>query len=141
MDRIGKSVRASVLIPVKNGGELLGRVLDAVQAQVTPWDFEILVVDSGSKDGSVDHVRSRRIRMDSIPAASFGHGRTRNQLAAMSRGEFLVYLTQDAMPTSSSWLQALVEGCDTAPDVAGAFGPHIAYESARYTTKRELELH
>ena len=134
-------MRASVLIPVKNGGGLLGQVLDAVLRQVTPWDFEILVVDSGSKDDSIEQATSRGVRVDTIPSASFGHGRTRNLLGSMSRGEFLVYLTQDALPASENWLAALVDGCDVAPNVAGAFGPHIAYDSARYTTKRELEAH
>jgi rhamnosyltransferase len=133
--------RASVLIPVKNGGALLGEVLDAVLAQSTPWPLEVIVVDSGSSDGSVECARQRGVRVEAIPAAEFGHGRTRNYLASLSRGEFLVFITQDARPADEHWLRHLVEGCDSAPDVAGAFGPHRAHPGARHVTERELAEH
>lgn len=133
--------RASVLIPVKNGGALLGEVLDAVLAQSTPWPFEVIVVDSGSRDGSVECARQRGVRVEVIPAAEFGHGRTRNYLASLSRGDFLVFITQDARPADAHWLRHLVEGCNSAPDVAGAFGPHRAHPGARHVTERELTEH
>jgi len=134
-------VRASVLIPVKNGGTLLGEVLDAVLAQQAPWPFEVLVMDSGSSDGSVALARSRGVRVETVAPADFGHGRTRNRMAAMAAGDFLVFITQDARPASSGWLAALVAGCDSAPDVAGAFGPHLAHPGARAVTRRELAAH
>ncbi|MFZ1500885.1 MAG: glycosyltransferase family A protein, partial [Giesbergeria sp.] len=108
---------------MKNGGALLGDVLAAVQAQRTPWPCEVIVVDSGSTDGSVELVRARGVRCETIAPEAFGHGRTRNQLAALSTGEFLVFITQDARPASPEWLAHLVEACDAEPDVAGAFGP------------------
>lgn len=134
-------MHASVLIPVKNGGALLGEVLDAVLAQNTPWPFEVLVMDSGSTDGSVELVRARGVRCECIAPETFGHGRTRNQLAALSKGAFLVFITQDAKPASPDWLRSLVEACDAQPDVAGAFGPHLAHPEARAVTRRELAEH
>jgi len=134
-------MRASVLIPVKNGGSLLGEVLDAVLAQQTPWPFEVIVVDSGSRDGSVELARQRGVRVECIAPHEFGHGRTRNWAASLSCGEFLVFITQDAKPADAHWLHNLVNGCDAAPDVAGAFGPHRAYVAARHVTHRELEAH
>lgn len=133
--------RASVLIPVKNGGPLLGSVLDAVLGQVTPWPFEVIVMDSGSSDDSIAQARSRGVRVESVAPADFGHGRTRNLLASMASGDFLVFITQDAKPAHDRWLAHLVAGCDAAPDVAGAFGPHLAYPQARLVTRRELEQH
>lgn len=134
-------MRASVLIPVKNGGALLGDVLDAVRNQKTDWPFEILVVDSGSTDGSVELARSRGVNVFTIPPEEFRHGKTRNLLAARSSGEFLVFLTQDAKPASQQWLASLVDGCDADASVAGAFGPHRAHPEARHVTHRELEAH
>lgn len=134
-------IRASVLIPVKNGGALLGEVLDAVLAQQAPWPFEVIVMDSGSTDDSVERARSRGVRVESVTPADFGHGRTRNALAALSGGDFLVFITQDAKPAHDRWLANLVAGCDAEPDVAGAFGPHLAYPDARLVTQRELAQH
>lgn len=134
-------LRASVLIPLKNGGALFGEVLDAILAQETGWAFEVIVMDSGSTDHSVAEARQRGVRVVEIPPSEFGHGKTRNQLAGLARGDFLVFLTQDAKPAHSRWLHALVEGCDAAPNVAGAFGPHIAYPEARLVTRQELRAH
>lgn len=134
-------IRASVLIPVKNGGPLLGDVLEAVLAQQAPWPFEVIVVDSGSSDGSVDLARRYGVRVETIPAAEFGHGRTRNFLASMAMGEFLVFITQDARPASPQWLANMVQGCDSDPAVAGAFGPHRAHPHARHVTHCELNQH
>lgn len=137
----GQTPVASVLVPVKNGGPLWPRVLDAVLAQRTPWPFEVIVVDSGSSDDSVAVTQSRGVRCLQIPPGEFGHGRTRNLLASMARGRFMVFITQDALPASADWLAHLVQGCNAAPDVAGAFGPHIAYSHARVVTQRELAQH
>jgi rhamnosyltransferase len=134
-------VRASVLIPVKNGGPLLGEVLDAILAQQVPWPFEVIVVDSGSRDGSVELVRKRGVRCEVITSDEFGHGRTRNYLASLSKGEFLVFLTQDARPASNHWLRHLVEACSVGDSVAGAFGPHRAHPHARHVTHCELRQH
>ena len=112
--------KASVLIPVKNGGALFGLVLDAVLKQQAPWPFEVIVVDSGSSDTSVMQARQRGVQVIEIPPTEFGHGRTRNLLASLSQGDFLVFITQDARPASDHWLQQLVQACDSAPDVAGA---------------------
>ncbi len=135
------NVRASILIPVKNGGPLLGEVLDAVLEQEVPWPFEVIVVDSGSRDGSVELVRKKGVRCETIAPADFGHGRTRNYLAALSQGEFLVFLTQDARPASAHWLRHLVDACSAEDSVAGAFGPHRAHPEARHVTHRELSAH
>lgn len=135
------NVRASVLIPVKNGGPLLGEVIDAILQQQTPWPFEVIVVDSGSKDDSVALVRARGVRCEQISPQEFGHGRTRNYLASLSVGEFLVFVTQDAKPATADWLYNMVMGCDSDPAVAGAFGPHRAYPHARHVTHCELSQH
>lgn len=130
--------KASVVIPVKNGGELLGRVLDAVLAQRTPWPFELLVIDSGSRDGSQQRVKDRGIRLHEIPPREFGHGRTRNLGAALTTGEFIVYLTHDALPADEHWLARLVAAAELSEDTAGAFGRHFAYPESGPVIAREL---
>lgn len=132
------SIKASVVIPVKNGGELLGRVLDVVLAQRTDWPFELLVIDSGSRDGSPRRVRERGVRLHAIPPAEFGHGRTRNLGAGLTEGEFIVFLTQDALPADEHWLTRLVAAAGLSPDTAGAFGRHLAHPDGGPAIDREL---
>lgn len=133
--------KASVVIPVKNGGVLLGDVLRAVQTQKTPWPYEILVIDSGSQDGSQALVRQLGIRLYKIPPSNFGHGKTRNLGAELTSGEFIVYLTHDALPANEHWLTHLIAAAELSPDTAGAFGQHLAYPQHGPVLARELREH
>lgn len=134
-------MKASVIIPVKNGGSCFRRVLESVRSQQTPWPYEVLVIDSGSRDGSLAFAQSTGCRVHQIPAADFGHGKTRNLGGMLTRGEFLVFITHDACPVNEHWLRRLVEAAELSPDVAGAFGRHVAYPDARIVTRCELEAH
>jgi len=134
-------MKASVIIPTKNAGDQFKKVLDAVLAQETPWDYEVLVVDSGSSDGTVEYARSRQVCVHQIPAEEFGHGKTRNLGISLTSGDFVVMLTHDALPVNKSWLIELVNAVEQSPNVAGAFGRHIAYEHDGPFLKRDLKLH
>lgn len=135
-------MKASVIIPTKNPGRIFTDVLAIVRAQETAWPFEIIVVDSGSTDGTVEFIRRHdEIRLIEIPAAEFGHGRTRNLAISQARGEFCALLTHDALPASTRWLSRIVEAVAQAPDIAGAFGPHLAYPAHDAFVKRDLHTH
>lgn len=116
----------SVVIPVLNGAELLDEVLTAVTAQVIDEPFEVLVIDSGSMDGSQAIVaRHPGVRLIEIAPEEFGHGRTRNLGVQNTSGELIAFLTQDATPASEHWLAAYREAFNLAPNVGAAFGPHL----------------
>lgn len=134
-------MKASVVIPAKNGGDLLIKVVEQVLAQRTPWPFEVLVIDSGSSDNSIDALRKLPVAIHTIPGHEFGHGKTRNLGASLSKGEFIVYLTHDALPANGDWLHALVDAASTSPETAGAFGAHLPYPDASPMLKKELSLH
>lgn len=138
----GDEVTAAVVIPTKNGGALFRRVIDAVLDQATPWEFEVLVVDSGSADGTVEYCRSLdRVRVHCIAPEEFGHGRTRNLGISMVGGEFVALITQDALPADRHWLNNLVAAVEQADDVAGAFGRHLPYPDAGPYLARDLKQH
>ena len=71
----------SVVIPVKDGGPLLERVLAAVARQ---RPLELIVIDSGSRDGSAQAARAAGARVIEIEPGEFGHGRTRNMGAELA---------------------------------------------------------
>lgn len=133
----------TVAIPVLNGGELLDEVLAAVRSQRVDPDVEveILVVDSGSTDGSVERARAHGAVVHEIPKEEFSHGGTRNLMIELARGDRIAFLTQDATPAHDGWLAALLEGFEAAPDVAAVFGPHLPRPGASHMIARELEQH
>jgi glycosyltransferase involved in cell wall biosynthesis len=130
----------SVAIPVLNGGPLLDEVLAAVAGQqLGPGlEFELLVCDSGSVDGSAERCAGAGARVLSIAPAEFSHGGTRNRLMEAARGELVAFLTQDAVPASPTWLAALTGGFALADNVALTYGPYLARADASPMVAREL---
>lgn len=125
-------MRVSVAIPVQNGGVLFRRCLDRLAAQDFGDDWEIVVADTCSTDGSRELLVDREdepvpVRWFRVEPGDFGHGRTRNELAAFARGETVAFLTQDSVPGTENWLSELVETLEAFPEAAGVFGRHVAW--------------
>ena len=89
--------RVSVIIPTLDAGPEFARTLDSLGAQQGIADLEVLVVDSGSDDGTPELARSRGAAVVEIPRESFSHGGTRDRMAAASSGDVLVMMVQDAV--------------------------------------------
>lgn len=120
----------SIVIPVKDGGSDLVRCLEAIRGQRLDDDVEIVVVDSGSSDGSPERARELGARVHEIPPDDFNHGRTRNLGAELARGDTLVFTSQDAYAADDGWLASLVAPLRSSPDVAGVYGRHVALDTA-----------
>jgi rhamnosyltransferase len=133
-------VTVTVAIPVRNGGPLLERVLEAVRAQRLEGgdSAELLVCDSGSTDGSVAVARAAGAELIEIAPEEFSHGGTRNLLMDRAQGDRVAFLTQDAVPRDESWLAGLLGGFELAEDVALAFGPYVPRPDASPMVAREL---
>jgi rhamnosyltransferase len=119
----------SVVIPVKNGGADLVRCLESIDGQVVDEDVEIVVIDSGSSDGSPARARGLGASVHEIPPSEFGHGRTRNLGASLAAGDLLVFTSQDAYATSSSWLSSLARPL-ASERVAGVYGRQLPHADA-----------
>jgi rhamnosyltransferase len=119
----------SVVIPVLDGGADLARCLDAIARQVVEDEVEVVVVDSGSRDGSVDVARERGARVHEIASAEFGHGRTRNLGARLAQGDVLVFTSQDAFAADETWLALLTRSLSKS-GVAGAYGRQLPHADA-----------
>jgi len=121
----------SIVIPVKNGGADLARCLDGIGAQVVDEEVEIVVIDSGSTDGSVEEARERGAIVREIPAREFSHGASRNLGASLASGELLVFISQDAYPVNERWLERLTGPLRGEPLVGGVYGRQLPHPGAR----------
>jgi len=120
----------SVVIPVLNGGADLVRCLQAITRQEIDDELEVLVVDSGSSDGSADAARNFGARVHEISPTEFGHGRTRNLGAELAGGDVLVFTSQDAYAADESWLASLIAPLRTDRRVAGVYGRQLPHANA-----------
>ena len=125
------AMRTTVVIPVYNNAGLIGETLETVYAQdLDPSEFEIIVVDDGSTDGT-PHVlahhseRIRSIRQDN----SGGCSRPRNRGIAAARGEYIaVFDSDDLMSVDKIRLQA--EFLDRHADVDLVFTDFVDFRGA-----------
>jgi len=119
-------VRVSVAYVTKNGAECLDGSLRAVGRQRGAFELcEIVAVDSGSSDGTIDLLARHGVRTIRIPPFEFGHGKTRNLAAREARGDVVVFLTQDATPADDVWLAALLDALASDPLLAGVWSRHL----------------
>ncbi len=115
----------SVVIPTLNAENEIDSLLDTIEAQsLKPLD--IVVVDSSSDDGTVDEVAKHPcVNLIRIERKEFNHGSTRDMALRRSAGEFVCFLTQDAVPASNLYLERLV-------------APFLADDSIALVTGRQL---
>lgn len=117
-------IETSILIPAKDEAGNIHTCLDAVFSQVSSTEFEVILVDSGSTDGTPEIVSGYPVQLHRIAPEEFHHARTRNYLASLAQGRYLVYLNADAFPASSNWLNSLLSNFSDS-SVGAVYGRHL----------------
>jgi len=136
-------LKTTVVVPTKNPGNIFRKVIENIINQKTSWDFEVLIIDSGSNDGTIELCQKYQdaVRLKQIPSEEFGHGKTRNLGISMAKGEFVALITHDAIPSNEHWLNNLVKAVEQREDIAGAFGRHLPSPNCNPFVARDLKLH
>ncbi len=118
--------RVSVIIPTYNGLALLRPCLDALRRQ-TYRDFEVLVVDNASSDGTVEMLRRDYPEVRVLALGTNG-GYTVGCNAGMraARGDLLVMLNNDT-EAETNWLSALVDALERHPEAGSAASRMMIY--------------
>ncbi|MCM1140804.1 MAG: glycosyltransferase [Muribaculum sp.] len=87
----------SVIIPVYNAGALINRCLDSIFNQIDNYNVEVILVDDGSKDNSVEQIKKRqeqdRIRL--FQQQNSGPAKARNKGITEARGKYIAFLDAD----------------------------------------------
>lgn len=117
--------KASVVILTLNAGPGFADTLDGVFAQKVDPDFEVIVLDSGSTDGTPELARARGAAVHGVSGSTFDHGATRDLGLSLAAGEYVALLVQDAVPLDDRWLAAMIEDLEDDPLVAGVYGRQV----------------
>lgn len=120
---------ASVVIRAKNEARFIGETLEAVFSQKGVPIFEVIVVDSGSTDQTLDIARRFPLTLVEMPPHQFTYGRSLNLGIAHAQGEFVVSLSAHSLPADEWWLRNLLRPF-ADPLVAGVYGRHIPRDNA-----------
>lgn len=109
-------VRASVIIPNWNGQEFLPDCLSSLNQQLFEH-FEVILVDNGSVDGSVEYVLKNypEVRIIQLPE-NLGFAKAINGGVKASQADYVVFLNNDTK-VDKDWLKNLVQMADKHPEV------------------------
>lgn len=119
-----------VVIPTLNAGEFISPLLGQIERQsIKPLD--VLVVDSSSDDQTTDQVAKHvGVRLIRINRESFDHGGTRHEAFQRVKGDFVCFLTQDAVLADDHYFENLLAPF-SAPRVALVSGRQLPKSDAR----------
>lgn len=121
----------SVIIPTLNAEHEIEDLLAALERQ-SLRPMEIFVVDSASDDDTVPLVKMHEgIRLLQIERCDFNHGATRDMALRATTGDFVCFLTQDALPASDAYLERLVTPMVGDPSIALVSGRQLPKADAR----------
>ena len=120
----------SVVIPTRDAGPEFEDLLSRIDGQDYPAPVEVVVVDSGSTDGTRGRAREFGATVRRIDAEEFHHARTRNYGADCASNDVLVFTVQDARPLDERWLRNLVDALEE-DGIGVAYGRQVAYPDAK----------
>lgn len=121
-------INISVIIPCLNAVTMLEPLVISLRGQTVPPN-EIVVVDSESTDGTSRLAHDLGCAVLPIVRCDFNHGGTRNLASIHAQGDILVFLTQDALPVDSFFLQHLLDPIISGKAVA-SFARQVPYPGA-----------
>lgn len=132
----------TVFIPTFNGAKYLTECIESILHQQLPsgYKLELLIIDSGSSDGTLDIISryDKKLTLVQIPNSEFSHGGTRAKAAHLAKGEYILFLTQDATPKDEHWLANMIEPFYLTKQIGCVFGRQVPRPNAAATIKREV---
>ena len=124
-------MNCSIVIRAYNEEKYIGRLLEGLRQQ-TLKDVEIILVDSGSTDGTVAVAESFSARIVRIPSAEFTFGRSLNFGLRSATRELVVIASAHVYPVYPDWLESLLSPFEE-DDVALTYGKQRGPDSAKYS--------
>lgn len=118
----------SIVLLTRNGGRQFSECLRQVFRQEIPCSVEVVVVDSGSTDSTLDEINKYKVRLFQIKPGDFRFGLTRDYGFSQSQGRIIVTLSQDAVPCDEHWLCHLIAPLED-PGIAAVQGVEVEPDS------------
>jgi len=129
-------IRVSAVIRALNEEANIGRLLHGLDSQTRKPD-ELILVDSGSTDRTVEIARAEGCKIVSIAPHEFTFGRALNRGCEAATGDALLIVSAHVYPLNDGYLEHLVKPLDN-PDVAIAYGRQVGDHRTKYSESRVM---
>jgi rhamnosyltransferase len=126
---VSRPTAIGVVIRTLDESEHIGACLDSLLAQRGGFDLDVLVVDSGSTDATVEIARAAGARIVEMSPEEFDYSRSLNLGVGEVRGEIIVSLSAHSIPVDDAWLERVTANF-ADPRVAGVSTRQVAWPGA-----------
>lgn len=121
----------SIIIPTLNAQSEIGNLLQSLHSQ-TVVPNEILVIDSSSDDETVSICKQfNGVDIRVIKREEFNHGGTRHLGVELMLGDFILFLTHDAIPANDQYIKNLIAPLVSDEKIAMVTGRQVPKKNAR----------
>jgi rhamnosyltransferase len=128
----------SLILPVKSQERDVRELFPLILGQAAAVRLEVIAVDSGSHDGTLDALQEYGATVIGIDPGDFDHGLSRTLAAEHARGDVLLFISGRSRPVDDRWLAPLLRVLDEDPHAAGACSRVIPHPDADVLTAKDV---
>ncbi len=129
--------KTSIIIRTYNEEKHIGNLLEAIEKQDYK-DYEIIVVDSGSTDKTLEIAKKFGVKIINIESRDFTFGHALNVGCKQGEGKYLVFASAHILPTDYHWLSNLVSSFSNEK-VAMVYGRQMGSERSKFSEKKDFQ--
>lgn len=106
----------SIIIPVYNASKLIGRCLDSIFEQKTQYSYEVILIDDGSTDNSIEIIKGRKEpNIILYQQKNAGPAAARNKGIELAHGRYITFIDADDY-WEQSYIQQTINFLETYPE-------------------------
>lgn len=128
-------IKTSIIIRVYNEEQHIERLMHGIVNQKTPFTFEIIVVDSGSTDNTVNLALRFGAKIIHISREQFSFGASINRGIEAAQGQYCVFISGHCYPEHENWLTNIIRPFSDN-NVALVYGKQRGNETTKYSEHR-----
>ena len=132
-----KNYQTGIVIRCKNEEKKIGECLEEILKQKECGTYDIIVIDSGSTDKTLDIVKKYDVSVYAIPADTFQFGSSISLGLFLCKGKYCAFLSAHAIPKNEFWLKNLLNKFDD--QTVAVYSKQIYYEDTFFIEKKSLE--
>lgn len=129
---MSEDTEISIIIRAYNEEKHIERLLDGIRSQKTSFGYEVVLVDSGSTDKTVDIAERYGVKIVRITPAEFSFGFSLNKGIEMASGDYCVIVSAHCYPVDEHWLQNLILPF-TRDSIALVYGKQRGNQKTKYS--------
>lgn len=135
-----KKPEISVILRTYNEAKYLERLLKGIKSQVTTFSIEVILIDSGSTDNTIEIAKKYSCKILTIKKSEFTFGKSLNIGCKSAQGKYLVIISGHCIPCGKKWIENLVNPLHKNI-VSYTYGRQIGDDSTNFSEERIFLKH